>query len=80
MSISPDFMAKPKKQQKVAGDGETPVEQTLAIYYGAIHAEEFEEIQKEELKFDLKITDYGRRLIRVARPLVKKNPGLLLSN
>ena len=49
--------------------------ENLAVY---LDPDEYQEILKEAARVGLKKSDFVRRLIRIARPLVQKNPGLLL--
>jgi hypothetical protein len=69
MNLSPEFM--PQHNKPRVRDGET-----LAVY---LDTAEYLEIRAEAESYGMRRSDFARRLIRIARKLVKQNPELLLS-
>jgi hypothetical protein len=50
--------------------------ETLAVY---LETAEYMELRAEAESYGMRRSDFARRLIRIATPLVKKNPKLLLN-
>ena len=70
MQVSPEFMPQPKKQN---------AKEILGVYFGQYEVSEYREIRKEAASYRLRPSDYARRLMRIARKAVSKDPGLLLA-
>ncbi len=61
------------RKRKIQKDGAN-----LGIYFSGDNLHELAEIWAEADKFQMQPSDYARRLLRIARKIVAKNPGELL--